>query len=435
MNLRLLLSFSIGLCLWGCTESGDSAGADSPRAAAAQREITRPSSGPVSGAPTALSRDVDQRVSATQDELLEIAFATASATPHVPHHKWRARFQEHVARTCLELDLPGRAYEYASQIDNWRRGTALADIAFYCVENEVAADVQRLLDEASQIADDHVENSQDPQPWRRDRVRSKIAATYALMGKTRQVELFEQELEPSELGRSALAGALQLDGEEGGESAVEELRAVFAAAGLDAGKNYYQTIIETYRRLPTKEALRRELVDFVLGAQAIPRPDRWAMLLEFGKIHAGEGDLNGGAGIASVVEDEVEQADPGMQSAVPVRAWLASTFALCERADRAKLNAGKSLLAFEQGSEAVPSMFRPELLLPLGQAYHDLGESSRALAVYRRALQEGSQNPNSRVRAEDLHQLCCAIALSGFEPGDDLLARIRDARSNLGDPW
>lgn len=64
-----------------------------------------------------------------------------------------------------------------------------------------------------------------------------------------------------------------------------------------------------------------------------------------------------------------------------------------------------------------------------------MGDTAAALAVYKRAVEEGVHNPNSRPRAEDLSATCCSMALHGVEPDGSLWARMEDIRGRLGDPW
>jgi hypothetical protein len=134
-------------------------------------------------------------------ELLDVAFSAASAMPAYPHIKNRSRAQEAVVKTCLELEQPQRAVSYIERIDNWRRGAGYAEIAFYCALRGSGDEAARYLDKAVEIAG----RTED---WRRDRIRSKIAETYAYLGQTEEARKFEQGVELFEKGKVAQAKAM-----------------------------------------------------------------------------------------------------------------------------------------------------------------------------------------------------------------------------------
>src|SRR5262245_10686053 len=77
----------------------------------------------------------DKPLAAFQNELLNTAFEVATKIPIDPHIKDRSRTQEEVFGVSLKLDQPKRALQFLEKIDNWRRGSAYADLAFYCAKN------------------------------------------------------------------------------------------------------------------------------------------------------------------------------------------------------------------------------------------------------------------------------------------------------------
>ncbi len=64
-----------------------------------------------------------------------------------------------------------------------------------------------------------------------------------------------------------------------------------------------------------------------------------------------------------------------------------------------------------------------------------MDDTAAALMVYKRAVEEGVENPNSRPRAEDLSATCLSMALHMVEPDAELKNRIRQISEGLGDPW
>ena len=64
-----------------------------------------------------------------------------------------------------------------------------------------------------------------------------------------------------------------------------------------------------------------------------------------------------------------------------------------------------------------------------------MGDDAAALAAYRRAVEDGAENPNARQRAEDLVATCRSMSLHAIEPDADLWARMFQIHDGLGDPW
>jgi len=81
------------------------------------------------------------------------------------------------------------------------------------------------------------------------------------------------------------------------------------------------------------------------------------------------------------------------------------------------------------------NIYRAGALRPLAEAYQSMGDTAAALTVFKKAVEEGVENPNSRPRVEDLSATCRSMALSGVEPDADLWARLREVFTGLGQPW
>jgi hypothetical protein len=97
-------------------------------------------------------------------------------------------------RGLFEMDQPRRAFDYAERSENWRNGACYADLAYYCASRGQGDKVQGLLDRADEIA-------KTAEDWRRDRIRVKIAKTYALLGQTLQAEQYSANAGDSETGQ------------------------------------------------------------------------------------------------------------------------------------------------------------------------------------------------------------------------------------------
>ena len=120
---------------------------------------------------------------------------------------------------------------------------------------------------------------------------------------------------------------------------------------------------------------------------------------------------------------------------VPLMAGLAELRFQAGRRAEAQSEAAAALALFAAESERFPDIDRADILRPVAEAYHVLGDAAAARALYRRALDEGAANPNSRPRAEDLAATCLSMALHGVEPDAELRARLHEVRDALGPPW
>jgi hypothetical protein len=102
-------------------------------------------------------------------------------------------------------------------------------------------------------------------------------------------------------------------------------------------------------------------------------------------------------------------------------------------AARRDVDAAWALFTAER--ERIIDIYRAGVLRPVAEAFAALGDRDAALMVYKRAVEEGVHNPNSRPRADDLAATCCSLALHAFEPDTVLRARLQQVCDGLGAPW
>jgi len=100
---------------------------------------------------------------------------------------------------------------------------------------------------------------------------------------------------------------------------------------------------------------------------------------------------------------------------------------------RSEVDAALALFANER--HRMFDIDRADALIPVAEAYVAMGDKAAALTVYRQAVADGAENPNSRPRAEDLCATCCSMARHAIEPDAELWAKMREIREGLGDPW
>jgi tetratricopeptide (TPR) repeat protein len=90
---------------------------------------------------------------------------------------------------------------------------------------------------------------------------------------------------------------------------------------------------------------------------------------------------------------------------------------------------------FDAGRADILDIDRARPLRAIAEAYAAAGETSKARAMYARAVEEGAVNPNARPRAEDLVATILSMVAAEVEPGAELAARMAAVREGLVAPW
>ena len=380
------------------------------------------------------ARSVDQlenkKIEAFRIDLLKLGFDTASAIQIQPHIKDRSRTQQLVVMACMDLDQPRLALEFAHQIQNWRRGACLADLAFYSVEKGYTDGVEAYLKQAEGA----VKTAE--QEWRRDQVNVKIARTYALLKEAEKTAKFATNVVESEQGKVvAVVAANDL---ENYEQILTVIDALAASTQFEVIRNAQQAYLELYakhfadasRRATIEQRLRKSWAKFPQGIVV-------DLLLKLGEAALAGGDASQGLAFVNEAHDllvKMEwQVDTGHH--IPVLARVGSLRYRCGEKEKGLADLDAARARFEADVEKIVNIYRAGSLRPLAEAYQAVGETKASLAVYKLAVEQGMVNPNSRPRAEDLAATCASMALRGVEPDAALWARLREIRAGLRDPW
>ncbi len=366
-------------------------------------------------------------LSAFQSELLDLAFDTASAIWINPHVKNRARAQQEVVETCLELGQPKRALGYIEQIPNWRRGLAYADLACWMAGNGYGADqVQPYLDLAAR-------HGKDPdQEWRWDRVRVRIAEACVRLGQMEEASRYAARVEPSEAGK--VAGALAGSADRGSfEEHMTGLSALLASEHFDIRRNALMAATRLYDRF-YDNAVERRQVDEIVRASWGPMPlgIRIDLLLAMAGSAVAHADQATALTLVNDAQAIMEGTRWPLEYYVPLVADVATARFRAGDEAKALADARAALARFDAEKNEIIDMFRAQALRPLAEAFQAMGDAAGALEVYRRAVEEGVANPSLRTRAEDLAATCASMASAAVEPDSDLWARMQKIRESLG---
>jgi hypothetical protein len=368
----------------------------------------------------------DRPLAAFQVDLLDLAFETATAIPAQPHIKDRCKTQEAVVAACLELDQPVRALAYLERIDDWRRGSAHADLAFYCARRDFPDQARQHLEFAGQIAATAAD-------WRRDRIKVKIARAFVALGEDRQAERWALGVADSEAGKLNDARAMMGDD--------DDFEAQLAAVDVSiATGNLLRNALATCLRLFDRhfdDAARRVRIERKLRASWAPLPilPRLQLLMELSESALERADRAKALELVNEAHLLMNHFEWPLENRLELSGQLARLRYRAGDASGARTEVDEALALYETQGGLIVDIWRAGALRPLAEACQAMGDRNGALSVYRLAVEEGVRNPNSRPRAEDLAATCVSMASNAVEPDAGLWARIRAIRAGLSQPW
>lgn len=370
----------------------------------------------------------DKPLAAFQNELLDLAFQAATAIPIDPHIKDRSRAQEAVVGVCFALDQPQRAIGYIETIDDWRRGAGYADFAFYCAQHGDSSQVQLYLDLANSMS----ERAED---WRRDRIKVKIARTYAWIGQTQQAAAFESGVVDSESGKVNSVRATRSD-EDAFDQQINVLDSAIATGNFDLARNALEACAQLFNRFYDNE-VRRSLAEEKIKSSwgKLPIMIRIELMMKLAQFSLDHQDQTKALQLVNDTQVIIDGSQWTPETRVPLMGRLARLRSLSGDVEKARAAADAALALFEAERDKIMGIDRAGALRPLAEAYQSMTDNAAALSVYKKAVEEGAENPNARPRAEDLSSTCCSMALRGVEPDTELWTRLHQIQGGLGQPW
>jgi len=340
----------------------------------------------------------------------DFAFEVASAIPTEIHGRDRAKTQQAVVSALIARGKLLRASQLAPAIRGWRQGEALAEIALAYAKAGKPDEARSLARQALALVPSLLD-------WQRERVNVMVGRVYVWLGEQDEATKLEQGVGESEMGKVAAARAGKFPAEHF-DAQMAGLEDWIKTKNFDLVRNSVDVALEFYPACLT-DAARRGRVEALIAAanEQLAFDLRVSNLLRMA-------DIVRAAGEAEAARCFVAKAD----SVATTSKWVPED-AVFQRARvaRAKARCGQR--------EQIVDIFRAQPLRAVAEAYAELGERDRALAVYLRAIEEGSRNPNARPRAEDLSATVLSMASSGVEPDDAIAARLRAVRAGLAEPW
>jgi len=371
---------------------------------------------------------IDKPLLEFQASLLDVAMDTATSIPVKPHIKDRSRAQESVVEACLKLGQPLKADQYTQRIDDWRKGICYARLALYGIQNGCTQEVGRLLE----LATDTAKTTND---WRRDRIRIQIAQAYALLGNQKLVNELQSQVSNSEAGKVLLFKTGPAD-TTSFENQIEELLNLINTGNFDLIRNALHGCGTLFDKV-YEDPIKRNRVEDVIrgGLKTMPITLRFEILVTLSRYAIDRKDHSKASELSSEANRLLEDYHWKPEQKVPMLGEVALLYQGMGETQKALDSAGSALVLYDKSRNQIVDIWRAQTLLPLAEAYFSMGDETKALELYRRALEEGTGNPNSRPRAEDLSATCTSMAVHSIRPDDSLWTRIQQIQKELGPPW
>jgi hypothetical protein len=367
--------------------------------------------------------------------LLDTAFTAAEKLPSNPHVKTRAKLMHAVFSAQSEIGDRAGAAERAERIEIWRRGACYAELAVASARANRAEEARALVEKARAFAERaDVGITQD---WQKDRILATAAAALAWLGELERAEALASGLVESESGsvdlvRARASAAAEFD------ARLAQAESVLASHHWDLSRNAIATCAALYERHYADPTLRERAEKAIRNgfeAAKLPLQLRIETALELAASAGSHADTATARRLLDEALQWIEEGRFAWTDALPLRARIASV----RRASGDVARAGNELDALYTSylaeREKIENWDRCDALLPIAAAYADLGERSKALAVYRKALEDGSENPNGRSRVEDLVPTLCSMAEHALEPDEELWKLVAKIDADLRAPW
>ncbi len=433
----LVLTTLVLISVCGCSKKPDAANSQSDSGVnassmnAPSEKAASDANNPGSPSERPANKPQDKPLAEFQIKLLDTAFEVACSIPKEPFVKDRCLAQEKVVDTCLKLDQPIKALLFANQIDDWRRGLCYANIAYYlALKGDTKERIEKGLHLAEQIAAlDH------GQKWRSDRIKARIAQVYTVLGQPEKAEPFRKDLVDSESGQVEATEA-KISVQDDFDQHIQTLDGLVALFGFDttiSALHGYAQLFNRFYDNPERRALAEEKIK--KAWTKVPLPIKMDILTELTNIAIAHKDHQKAAELINQMRIFLDEYQWPLENYIPVCSKVIELNYQIGNTQTAKDEAEKLVREYDEKYKGITDIYRAGALRPLAEACRAIGQTDLAMAVYKKALEAGNQNPNSRPRAEDLSATCSSIALSGTEPDDESWNLIHSIQGSLQEPW
>lgn len=393
------------------------------------------------------TQPADPSIGTYQAELLELAFSGVSEMPLKPHIKNRSRAQLTVVDACLQLGQSRLAAGYIEQIENWQRWMGYANLAAYHAENGDHEKSKAILDKvepALKMAEDIrigkiVASTPNPlvdtlMDWRLEAVLTRVEEVRLM---NRSIEAFDaDEMVYGEVNAARLNVGMVADGEDSAAQMMAALRPFTEHHNFEV---VYHGLMEL------GEVASAHYAEFdlpqLIADEVEPRLEKVPVFLrinvyrKFAEAAVQNNDLPSAQPLIEEIGKMVEGLKPKPAHYIPEAVKVIRLHNQAGQIDEAAKQLDGLLEFYDEKRDFIVNIERADLLCHMAELYHEFGDTSKALELYRRAVAEGRVNPNSRPQADDLNRICCSMALLEVKPDAALWEQLKGMCESLGDPW
>ena len=362
-----------------------------------------------------------KQLNPTQTQMLDLAFSAASAIPVDADLTDRSKAQESVLSAAIELQQPQYALNHIDEIEDWRQGAVYADLALHYAKNNSPDSMDQCLKKAIDIA----ETADD---WRRDRIRVKLAQVHAYLGNHEQANALQEGVEKGDQGKVISTADF--------DKKIEKLNRLIAQNNFDILKNAANSAADLYEEVypdPAKRDVVEKLIES--ASKDLPPFIRINLLTTLAQSAFDHNDPAHAKNLLLPARDLFSTNKWTLEDLIPLKVTLATQLFKLGEKDKSLKDISDCLALFDSDKSQILSSKRATTLIQIAEAYVEMGEGAQAMAIYKKAIAQGDENPNGRPRALDLSSACRSIALHPIKPDDELITQIKRSLNSLKAPW
>jgi thioredoxin-like negative regulator of GroEL len=380
-------------------------------------------------------------------ESLDYGFRFASAIAKDTEDRSTAQtevFQEYLRRAAF--DEAGRCIE---QIQNWRRGTAYADLAAALASAGQQSEARRLIEQAQavrRVTDD----------WPKDRIGAHIAHALAALGDLEMIQQIGEKLPDEEKIKALMAASSGRVSRGKFDEEMKRLKTLEGSGNIDLNCGLVDGYLMVARQpAATLDSVQRgeALAAAARCSEVLPLMRRAESVVEIVGEYRALNDLDAGKPLLTSLENCALQdpkpvprdaANPNREHATkraPMSATIRATllarvaagWAYCGEKERATglLRRAEALLAEPSGD----LVEQAAAYAAVADGYVAANDFAGARRIYDGGLRFAAGQGNARPRALSVVKLCCSLGRSRIELNEAMRALLNQLLTGLKDPW
>lgn len=367
----------------------------------------------------------DASISRDQVELLDFGFKTSKLLPLYPYVKNRSREIQSVFEAAMELGQMKRAFAYAGEVPNWRRGLCYALMA-QKLAGDGKAEAARTLCELA------IAHSDDPhQEWRPALVHAHVSQVHSMLGATDDAARHLGEAEDAAF-EGVHAEAATID-EADWKASVEFAERMIRSDHFERVKAGLQVLAGVYGEVYADEQ-KRELVRKKIEESGGKVPGYIRFQIRFRMIEGAlkhEDRAGARAMLAKMRESYDQMGRVWVEDQAPILSRMLKLQIEAGQPDEARRKLLEEIKDYNKKLDETLNFKRADAMRPVAEVFAALGDGEAAVEMYERVVELGTINPNLRFRVEDLVDTSLSMALHDVAFADSIRAKMTRIYSEL----